>query len=218
MELELSVEDIFRINKESEGDSSAREIYEDKITHSSEIENIEEIFGEDTFLYYSTKKLEVEINDSLKAYKFDMYMSAMDSEDINIASKISSDKSSEILFLNTKEVTFPEFQRNLMDAQMFLGNYERGKFKRRFAGIGDFTMEEYATNHSLINFSGLHMLQFYIKDSGIVSTIGNILTANYERDILEQREYFTEEEYVKLLSTVKQHKKLIAMGMNYGIK
>lgn len=218
LELEVPVEDIFKISIESEGDSAAREIYEDEITHSSEIENIEEIFGEDTFIYCYTKKKEIQINDSLKAYTFNMYMADIDGEDIKVESKINSEKTLEVLFLNTKVLSYSEYMRNLMEAQRYLGKFESGIFKRKFAGIGGFDMEEYANNHSLISYSGLHMLNFYLNDSGVMSTIGNIITANYERDILEQREYLSQDEYENLLDIVKKHKKLISMGINYGIK
>ena len=33
-----------------------KEIFEDKIKHSSEIENFDEIFGKNNILFYSTKK------------------------------------------------------------------------------------------------------------------------------------------------------------------
>ena len=57
MELEISVEDIFQITTEEEGDKAAREIYIDDITHSSEIDNIDDIFKENqNIIFYAQIK------------------------------------------------------------------------------------------------------------------------------------------------------------------
>jgi hypothetical protein len=108
--------------------------------------------------------------------------------------------------------------KNIMDAQMFLGKYGKAMYKRRFSGIGSFYMEDYADNHSFISFASLHLLDFFVKDSNIYSTIGRLVTAGYEQDIIDQREYLTEEEYFRMLDTVKKHRNLIKLGINLNLK
>jgi hypothetical protein len=214
LELELSTREIFQVKTEAEGDIAAKEIYEDDITHTSEIQNIDEIFGEEVVLYYSTPKKEIKINDNLVAYVFDFYLASIEGDDINEESKILSEKSTEAFFLNTKILTLADFLRNVMDAHSFLGQYPKNLFKRKFLGIGSFNMEEYAANHVMMAFADVHLLDFYIKDSNLVSTISNIVSARYEKDIVEQREYFTQEEYDNLLDTFKKHKSYIKNGFN----
>ena len=77
-------------------------------------------------------------------------------------------------------------------------------------------MEEYAISHLMVGFSELHLLDFFIKDSNLISTITNIISAEYEKDILEQKEYFTEEEFEVLMQTVNKHKKILS-GRNSGL-
>jgi hypothetical protein len=218
IELEVPVEQIFKIDTIEEGDIAAKEIFEDNINHTSEIENLEEIFGNDSFIFYTSSKKEHKINDNLKAYTYEMYMSHLQEENININSKIINEKSVEVQFLSTKVLNYAEFMQNIMDAQMFLGKYEKCFFRRRFSGIGNFNMEDYVENHSLISFSSLHLLDFFIKDSNIYSTIGQLVTAGYEQDIKDQKEYLTEEEYYRMLDTVKKHKSLIRLGINFNLK
>ena len=210
MELDISVEDIFQISTEKEGDIAAKEIYQDDITHSSEIENIDDVFSNhENIIYYYSEKEEVQINESLKAYIYDFYVASKDGDALSGDFQIISEKSKEIMFLNTEVIDYFEFMRNVMDAQKFLGKFESAIFKRKFVGIGSFQIEDYALNHVIIGFSELHLLDFFIKDSNLISTISSIVSADYEKDILEQKEYFTEEEFEKLMYTVKKHKKLI---------
>ena len=210
MELEISVEDIFQITTEEEGDKAAREIYIDDITHSSEIDNIDDIFKENQniIFYYSPKK-EIIINETLKAYTYDFYVASREFEDGAGDSRILSEKSKEIIFLNTKTLSHAQFVENIMSAQRFLGRFEQAIFKRKFIGIGDFQMEEYALNHLMVGFSEIHLLDFFIKDSNLISTITNIISAEYEKDIIEQKEYFTEEEFEVLMQTVDKHRKIL---------
>lgn len=218
LELEISVEDIFQLTTDEEGDIAAREIYDEDITHTSEIENIEEIFGESPVLFYSTEKEEIIINDNLKAYKYDFYLTSLEKETIDEDGTVLSEKSTEIIFLNTKVLNYHEFLRNIMDAHSYLGQFPKNLFKRKFIGIGSFKMEEYALSHTMTLFADVHLLDFYIQDSNLVSTISKIITADYENDINEQKEYLTEEEYSGLLNTVKKHKNLISKGFDLGLK
>lgn len=218
LELDISVEEIFQINTEDEGDIAAKEIYDDDITHTSEIENIEEIFGESPVLFYSTEKEEIIINDNLKAYKYDFYLTSLEKETIDEEGTILSEKSTEIIFLNTKVVNYHEFLKNVMDAHSYLGQYKKKLFKRKFIGIGSFKMEDYALNHTMVLFADIHLLDFYIEDSNLVSTISKIISAEYENDIKEQREYLTEEEYARLLETLEKHKNFISKGVDLGLK
>ncbi len=210
-ELQLPIEDIFKINKDSEGDIAAKEIYEDKITHSSEIENIKEIFGEGFTQFYSEPKKEISINKNLKAYIYNFYLAALNKKSLK-NSKIESEKCLEIFFINTKILNYSEFLSNIMDAHSYLGRFPKNKFKRRFSGIGSFNMEDYVSNHNMTSIADVHLIDFFIKDSNLVSSVSNIITARYENDIVEQREYFNEDEYYKMLDTVKRHKKIISSG------
>lgn len=217
MELEISIEDIFQITTEEEGDKAAKEIYLDDITHSSEIDNIDEIFKDDKniIFYYSPKK-EVIINETLKAYIYEFYVASREFEPGAGDSIILSEKSKEIMFLNTEVIGNSDFIENIMAAQRYLGQFEKAIFKRKFIGIGNFQMEEYAISHLMVGFSELHLLDFFIKDSNLISTITNIISAEYEKDILEQKEYFTEEEFEVLMQTVNKHKKILS-GRNSGL-
>jgi hypothetical protein len=218
IELELNPRDIFNISLEPEGDELAKEMYEENINHSSEIANKQEIFGKDFLLIYYDRKKVVKINDNLDAYVFDSYISHLLEETYEKESKIINEKTEEVIFLNTKILDYNEFLKNVMDAHSFLGKFERQFFKIRFSGIGSFNMEDYALNHSMIYMSDVHFLDFFIKDSNLVSTISMIITANYEKDIVEQKEYFEEEEYNKMLETVKKHKSFILKGLSLGLK
>lgn len=218
LELELSPREIFNISLEPEGDDLAKEMYEEKINHSSEIANKEEVFGKDFLLIYYDIKRVIKINENLEAYIFDTYLSHLVEETYEKESKIINEKTEEVIFLNTKTLNYNEFIKNVMDAHSFLGKFEKQFFKRRFSGVGSFDMEEYALNHSMLSMSDVHFLDFFIKDSNLVSTISMIITANYETDILEQKEYFKEEEYEKLLETVKKHKSFILKGLNLGLR
>jgi hypothetical protein len=210
MELEISIEDIFQITTEEEGDKAAKEIYIDDITHSSEIDNIDDIFknNQNIIFYYSPKE-EIIINENLKAYIYDFYVASIESEEGAGDSRILSEKSKEIMFLNTKVLEHYEFVENVMAAQRFLGKFEQAIFKRKFIGIGGFQIEEYALNHLMVQFSEIHLLDFFIKDSNIISTITNIISAEYEKDIIEQKEYFTDEEFQVLMQTVRKHRKIL---------
>lgn len=218
LELELSPKEIFNISLEEEGDYSAKEMYEEKINHSSEIINKKEIFENDFLLIYYDKKKVIKINDNLEAYIFDTYVSHMVEETFEKDSKIINEKNKEIIFLNTKVLNYNEFLKNVMDAHRFLGKYEQHFFKKRFSGIGSFNMEEYVQNHIVLSMSDVHFLDFFIKDSNLVSTISLIITANYEKDLLEQKEYFEEDEYEKMLEVVKKHKSFILKGIGLGLK
>jgi hypothetical protein len=218
IELELSPRDIFNISLEPEGNELAKEMYEEKINHSSEIANKEEIFEKDFILIYYDRKKIIKINENLEAYIFDTYISHLIEETYEKESKIINEKTEEVIFLNTKILDYNEFLKNIMDAHSFLGKFEKQFFKRRFFGVGSFNMEDYALNHSIISMSDVHFLDFFIKDSNLVSTISMIITANYEKDIVEQKEYFEEEEYDKMLETVKRHKSFILKGLSLGLK
>tara|TARA_R110002074_G_scaffold394695_1_gene582250 strand:- start:468 stop:1163 length:696 start_codon:yes stop_codon:yes gene_type:complete len=211
IELDLPVEEIFQISKKPEGDIAAKEMYEDKITHSSEIENIEEIFGEGFTQFYCEPKKEIKINKNLKAYIYNFYLCGLLKKDLK-NSKIQSEKSLEISFINTKTLSYSDFLKNIMDAHSYLGKFPKNNFKRRFSGIGSFNMEDYVSSHHMCNMSDVHFTDFFIKDSNLVSTISNIITARYENDIIQQREYFNEDEYYKMLDTVKRHQKIISSG------
>jgi hypothetical protein len=217
-DLDISVKDIFQIKTNEEGDEVSKEIFEEKITHSSEIENFDEIFGKENILFYSTKKREVKINENLIAYIFDFYICSLDDNIDRYHSKISSDKTSEIIFLNTKVLDYNDFCKNIMDAHSFLGKYPKGNFRKNFTGIGDFTMEEYSLGHTFVINSGLHLLNFFIKDSNLVSTISSIITASYESDIKEQRKYFNEIDYEMMLQNVRKHRMYISKGIDLGLK
>ena len=211
IELNLSIEDIFQIKTEEEGDKAAKEIYQEDISHSSEIENVNEIFPEnENIIYYCSPKETFQLNTNLRAYVYDYYIARKEEIKGDIEFKINSEKSKEVIFLNTEKIDYFEFLLNLLEAHRFLGKFNKEIFKRKFAGIGDFKMEDYALNHVVVEISDLHMLDFYIEDSNLVSTISNILSANYEKDILEQKEYFSEEEYEIMLETVKKHKKILS--------
>lgn len=212
IELEVPIRDIFKIVKSEEGDIAAKEIYEDKISHSSEIANIDEVFGKGYTQFFSEAKQEIKINENLTAYIYNFYLAALTAKKNKKKSKIESDKCLEIFFLNTKILNYSEFIQNIMDAHSFLGKFPKGDFKRRFSGIGSFNMEDYVANHYMSNLSDVHFMDFFIKDSNLVSSISNILTARYEKDIIEQREYFNEDEYYRMLDTVKRHKQIIASG------
>jgi hypothetical protein len=216
LELEISVEQIFQIQIEEEGDIAAKEIYDDSITHTSEIENIDDIFSKNNgVVFYTSPKEEIILNNTLKAYIYDFYISTTEEEYKNgLNCPIESDYSQEIIFLNTETLNYNDFCKNCMEAQLFLGKFEKNIFKRKFLGVGSFVMEEYALIHPMILHSGIHLLDFFIKDSNLVSSIGNIINANYEKDIMEQKEYFTEEEYSRLLNTVDKHKKILVNGFN----
>lgn len=217
-EMDISVEDIFQIRTEEEGDNVTKEIFEDKIKHSSEIENFDEIFGKNNILFYSTKKKKTQINDNLIAYTFDFYICSLDETKNRYHSKITCDKTSEITFLNTKILDYDEFSKNIMDAHSFLGKYPKGNFRKNFTGIGGFTMEEYAMGHTFVSNSDLHLLNFFIKDSNIVSTISSIITASYESDIKEQRKYFDKKDYENMLQNVRKHRMYISKGFDLGLK
>lgn len=217
MELEISVEDIFQITTEEEGDKAAKEIYIDDITHSSEIDNIDEVFSNNqSIIFYYSPKEEVQINETLRAYIYDFYVASKDSDELSGDFRILSEKSKEIMFLNTEVLSHDQFVENVMTAQRYLGKFEQAIFKRKFVGIGNFQMEEYAISHLMVGFSEIHLLDFFVKDSNLISTITNIISAEYEKDILEQKEYFTEEEFEVLMHTVKKHKRILS-GKGNGI-
>ncbi len=218
IELELNPREIFKFSLEPEGNELAKEMYEENITHSSELKNKQEIFEDDFLLIYYDRKKLIKINENLEAYVFDTYISHLIEETYEKESKIINEKTEEVIFLNTKILDYITFLRNIMDAHSFLGNFEKSFFKRRFSGIGSFDMEDYSLNHSMISMSDVHFLDFFIKDSNLVSTISMIATANYEKDIIEQKEYFEEEEYEKMLETVKKHKQYILKGLSLGLK
>lgn len=214
LELNLSMEEIFQIETSEDGDKAAKEIYEEDVTHSSELENVDEIFPEGTYMInYSSTKEEIQLTTNLKAYVYDFYVASKEEilghGDFNIV----SEKCKEVTFLNTEKLDYFEFLLNLMEAHKFLGKFNRESFKRKFIGIGSFKIEEYAINHMVVELSDLHMLDFYVQDSNLISTINNILSADYEKDIMEQKEYFTDEEYYFLLETVKKHKKILNQSL-----
>lgn len=217
LELEVPIEQIFKIETQPEGDVASKELFDDNITNANEVENLDEIFGEEDFIYYRTQKKEHQINENLKAYTHHMYMSSLESESVHSNPGIINEKNLEIQFINTKELAYDEFMKNIMDAQMFMGKYERDIFKRRFSGIGSFHMEDYAEHHSLINYASLHFLDFFVKDSNIYTTITRLVTAGYEQDIIQQKEYLTKEQYDNMLETVQKHKKLINLGINVNL-
>lgn len=218
IELELNPKEMFNISLNAEGDELAKEMYEEKINHSSEIENKKDVFDKDFLLIYYDVKRIIKINENLDAYVFDAYLSHLIEETYEKESKIINEKTKEVIFLNTKILNYNEFLKNIMDAHSFLGKFEKQFFKIRFSGVGFFDMEDYAINHSILSMSDVHFLDFFIKDRNLVSTISMIMTANYEKDIVEQKEYFEKEEYDKLLETVKSHKLFILKNLSLGLK
>jgi len=206
LELELTPNAIFQPSTKNEGDIAAKEIYEEKIEKSSQLYNKEEIFKDDYILIYDEFKEEVELNENLTCFIYDSYICSLEDGDLSKDSVIEKEKTQEIIFLNTKVLNYNEFLKNIMDAHSFLGNFDKSFMKRKFIGIGSFDMEDYVLNHNMISISDIHFLDFFIKDSNLISSISMILTANYESDIVEQKEYFEEEEYQKMLENVRKHK------------
>lgn len=219
LELELSIEQIFQIDIEEDGNIAAQEIFEEGITHTSEIDNFDEIFKDNEVLFYTSPKKEVQINDSLKAYHYNFYMVTLLEKENEDNSLIYSEKHEEIMFLNTNELSFIDFCQNTMDANFYLGKFSKNIFNRKFLGIGQFNMEDYSLIHPMFIHSNLHLLDFYIMENEIITTISNMISANYGNDIEEQRSYLKDDKYIELKESLKKHKKILkeSLGFNFDV-
>jgi hypothetical protein len=216
LEAEASLEEIFPVEKSSYGDVASKELYEDGITHTSELENADDLFFKTMGVcFYSEPKKVYNITDNLKAFVYNSYISiTREVYKKDVENIIESNKSKEIIFLNTEILDYNNFCKNIMEAQMFLGKFEKTLMKRKFFGIGDFGIDFYALGHELINCSDLSMSDFYIRESNLVTTIDNMLNARYEKDVKEQKEYLDDVEYINLINTAKKHRHIIESEKN----
>ena len=207
LELEIDVSDIFKIDISSSGDFLAKEIYEIGVEkffiHNPEVDKK---FLETGGLIFSTKKERTRISDNLIAYVYNSYLLDLEqSEDDENVSNIISSHSFEIEFLNTKILSFDEFCENIMLAQKFSGKHDSSVFKFSFIGYGNFSLEEYIQIHKIVSFSNLHLVDFFIKNKNVVSSIAAFTMGLYRNDVMRQREYLSQDEFRALLDESERH-------------
>jgi hypothetical protein len=216
LEMEIPVSKIFKVNTESDGNILAMDIFVNEIEDvknlkKTDLKILEQ--SKDNEVCYVTKSEYFKLNNNLDAYVREIYIANLEfkEEEKTDIPKIEYSKFIEIDFVNTEKLDFQSFLKNIMKAQEFSGAY-KNDFNFRFIGIGDFGLEEYLKVNDIILYSNMELLNFFIFDNKILCSIGNLLIANYKKDIEEQKTYLTEEEYPKLINMVDQHKSIIKKG------
>lgn len=217
LELNVHVSDIFKLKLDAEGDIFAMKLHFDKWDDIDELKNKEykDIFEDDGGIIYSTKREIHKINETLDAYVREVYMCFLEETEMGFQ-KISTERFTEIDFVNTEMLTLqsedlikPGFLENIMAAHEFTGKFNDSGFKNKFIGIGDFTLKEYLTYSDMITYSNVHFLDFFIFHNNILSSIGSFMLASYLKDLEEQKEYFTEEQYALIYENAMNHKNII---------
>ena len=211
LELEVPIEDIFKIESEADGDIMAMRICLEGWHEIPELKNktYDDIFDTDDTIMYSTNRKKHKLNSSLVAYVRETYIASLEYPEEKIV-KLDTEEFTEIDFVNTKRVGHRSFLKNIMKAQEFTGQFDVSKFKQRFIGFGTLAMNQFIESYNIISYSNVHLLDFYIfSDDNILSSIGDFLLANYVKDIEQQKEYYTTEEYNNLIEQAEKHRKTV---------
>jgi hypothetical protein len=208
LELEISIEDIFKINIEPEGEIAALDIYvngwDDVKYKYKSIDNL--ITNDVDGIIYNTKKEVFNLSNNLKAFVFDSYMICRGEEN---EEDLQCDKFTEIEFLNTEIIDYNTYCRNVMSAQYFTGKYREPEFKYKFIGVGDFNMADYSESHNTIVHSNLHMLEMFVYHKNVLSSIGFFISGIFDEDVKRQKEYLTEKEYKSLMRESKKQRRVM---------
>ena len=213
LELEVPIRNIFKIDTSPSGDILAMEIFTKKVKNLSGLKQKDKkkILDNKEFLMYSTKLEKHDLKDDLIAYVSEAYfVYTDDNENIEIkTNKIESEKNIEITFVNTKQLDYFQFIRNIMKAQEFTGGFDKSEFKFQFLGVGSFSIDEYIDSHNILIHSNMEMLNFFIFKNKILSGIDKFVSGLYDKDIEEQKKYLTKEEYKNLVTNSALHRKVI---------
>jgi hypothetical protein len=210
LELGVGVDEIFRVDLSSTGDILAKDIFQigvEKYLNSNP--QLDKSFLLTGGISYTGKKKEYVLSDSLRAYVFDTYLVSLEPLEDD-SSEIVADHFVDIEFLNTKILSIDEFCSNIMIAQKFTGKFEDSIFKFSFMGFGDFSLNEYYSLQKLISFSTIHTIDFFINHKNIVSGLGSFAMGLYRNDIMKQREYFSKDEFLRLLDESEKQFNLLA--------
>lgn len=208
LELEVPVKDIFRISTEPSGDEIALKLCNKSWDEIPELKNKKPsdlLSDDDDFLLYNSRRKKNKLNSYLDAYVRDSYLITYEKDKFG-KEKIIKDIVVEIDFVNTKELNYSDFLKNIMEAQAFSGKY-KSSFKHRFLGLGSFDMESYIDCAEIIAHSNLHLFDFFIFSKNILSSIGCFMSGAHIEDIRQQKEYFEKEEYNKVLENAERFKK-----------
>ncbi len=215
LELDVPIEDIFKVSIIPEGNILAKKYHNSNHTSEKELKDIQETISKDHIVLYDDLKKKHEINNSLDCYEHDSYLLYydLDNSEHGCPPLIKSTKSTELTFVNTDLLTLDDFCNNLMQAQAFSGNFPPSEFNYQFMGVGDFELSDYTGIHQLAAFSSMNFINFYIKHH-ILSSIGYFICGLFENDIIEQKKYLTPEQLKYLQNLLKEQKKLVLDSFN----
>jgi hypothetical protein len=116
-------------------------------------------------------------------------------------------------FINTEKLSFMDFCNNLMAAQAFSGNYCNSDLFdapiNPFIGIIDFTIDDFKMIHPLVVHSNCNMMHCYLLYNNVLTSLDNVILANYKQDIIAQKKYLSKTEYTKAMKQLKEDRKCL---------
>lgn len=208
LDLEVSIEDIFLPDSTNTGDIRAKHFFD-----TPELKNDKKFISEisryellefNQFLTHSV------IGKFLNVASYNLYSltnSKFSKERFNCSC------TTDLVFYNTKKLTFEDFCFNFMTAQAFTGNFRNPIFQE-FTGIGDFDIESAASIFPLAIAGNLSLDYFFIYYKGVLTSIQKIISAQFEDDIIEQKSYLGYKNYMDLRKEIKIQKEAIAEILN----
>jgi hypothetical protein len=209
-ELNLSIEEIFKPKTEQQGDERLKFFYEEGKSFLIKHPDLKDEINANQICIFSETKQPYKLTETLTAYVYDTYVAYSNKSNNN---KIVCEKTVDIEFYNSAQLSFNEYCFNLMTAQAFSGNYEHPFYMYHFIGIGDFSLEEYASIHQLVVNTNCNMVYFFLYYKNVLASVENFITAGYEDDIKKQRKYLNDKEYRGVMKLLKGQRKLISAQM-----
>ncbi len=209
LEIEIPIKDIFKPNIQNSGDKRAKSIYENHFFKNENDDIIKELIKNEFFEYYEFLS-DAQIGKSLSVSIFNNFKITHTKFQ---KERIVSECNPNLTFYNTEKLSFADFCFNLMSAQAFSGNFKTN-LTHQFTGIGDFEIEMAAQIFPLAIAGNLSLDYFFIYYKGILTTIPNLISAQFEKDLKQQKSYLENKEYRNLLNELKEHQELISEIIN----
>lgn len=206
LELEVSLEDILRLSKESIGDIRVKMFFEKEKNSEKQDDNFLKLVKKHELIEYKEFLIEEQLDPTLKVAIYNQY-----SLTYNRFSKrqFQCVLTTELVFYNTEELSFEDFCFNLMTAQAFSGNFPQLNFQHYFIGIGNFDINSAASIFPLAVAGNLSLSFFFIFYKGILSSLENIITGTIDNDLESQKDYLNENEYKLIKNDLKKHQREI---------
>ena len=212
LELEVSVENIFKIKTDSEGNIKAKEFF---LSKNKDSNLILKDLDSDGFMIFDDVKTKKELNPTLDCYLYNSYVVYL--KEFNQNSKeydLGVHKNFELLFVNKEQLSLDEFCENFMEAQSYSGNFQKPEIAYPFIGCGNFDLIEYAKFHELVSYSNVNLINFYIFHHNMLASVGHFVGGLFEHDIEQQKKYITTEEEKYLKNLAESQKSITLFNMD----